>query len=56
MRFIRYFLFDLKQGVFHNKALLFTPAAIGALVFLDFFFQGAQVSGDRGDRGICQLW
>ncbi len=39
MRFIRYFLFDLKQGVFHNKALLFTPAAIGALVFLDFFFK-----------------
>lgn len=36
MRFIRYFLFDLEQGIFRNKALLFAPVIVAVIAFLDF--------------------
>lgn len=36
MRFIRYLLFDFKQGILRNKALLLVPMIIAAAAFFDF--------------------
>lgn len=36
MKFIRYLRFDIQQGILRNKALLFTPAVIAIIIFLDF--------------------
>lgn len=36
MKFIRYLLFDFKQGILHNKALLLGPVVIAAVAFFDF--------------------
>lgn len=36
MKFIKYLLFDLKQGILRNKAMVFAPIVIAATAFLDF--------------------
>lgn len=46
MKFIKYLLFDLKQGILYNKLLLITPVAIAVITFLDFSMKANRFLND----------